>query len=46
MAELLRHENALHLDLRALSFRFVFDPPGPPKSATTSSATRPPARAR
>ncbi len=33
MAELLRHENALHLDLRALSFRFVFDPPGPPKSA-------------
>ncbi len=33
MAELLRHESALHPDLQALSFRFVFDPPGPPKSA-------------
>jgi len=30
---LLRHENDLHLDLRTLSFRFVFDPPGPPKPA-------------
>jgi glutathione S-transferase len=32
LAELLRHEDDLHLDLRALSFRFVFAPPGPPKS--------------
>jgi glutathione S-transferase len=32
MAELLRHEDNLHLDLRALSFKFVFAPPGPPKS--------------
>ncbi len=30
---LLKHENDLHLDLRAISFRFVFNPPGPPKSA-------------
>lgn len=30
---LLRHENDLHLDLRALSFRFVFNPPKEPKSA-------------
>jgi glutathione S-transferase len=30
--ELLRHEDDLHLDLRALSFRFVFAPPGPPKT--------------
>jgi glutathione S-transferase len=30
---LLRHENELHLDLRALSFRFVFNPPDEPKSA-------------
>jgi glutathione S-transferase len=29
---LLRHEDDLHLDLRALSFRFVFDPPSSPKS--------------
>jgi glutathione S-transferase len=29
---LLQHENNLHLDLRTLSFRFVFNPPGPPKS--------------
>ena len=29
---LLQHENNLHLDLRTLSFRFVFSPPGPPKS--------------
>src|ERR1700735_5438883 len=27
------HENNLHLDLRTLSFRFVFAPPGPPKPA-------------
>jgi glutathione S-transferase len=33
VAALLRHENDLHLDLRTLSFRFVFDPPGPPKPA-------------
>jgi glutathione S-transferase len=31
--DLLAYENDLHLDLRALSFRFVFNPPGPPKSA-------------
>jgi glutathione S-transferase len=30
---LLRHEDDLHLDLRTLSFRFVFNPPGPPKPA-------------
>jgi glutathione S-transferase len=30
---LLRHEDDLHLDLRTLSFRFVFAPPGPPKPA-------------
>lgn len=29
---LLKHENDLHLALRSLSFRFVFNPPGPPKS--------------
>ena len=28
---LLKHEDDLHLDLRTLSFRFVFAPPGPPK---------------
>ena len=32
VATLLRHEDDLHLDLRTLSFRFVFAPPGPPKS--------------
>ena len=30
-AALLELEDKLHLDLRALSFRFVFNPPGPPK---------------
>lgn len=30
---LLRHEDDLHLDLRTLSFRFVFDRRGPAKSA-------------
>jgi len=30
---LLKHEDDLHLDLRTLSFRFVFARPGPPKSA-------------
>jgi glutathione S-transferase len=33
VATLLKHEDDLHLDLRTLSFRFVFDPPGPPKPA-------------
>ena len=33
MAALLKHEDDLHLDLRTLSFRFVFAPPGPPKPA-------------
>jgi glutathione S-transferase len=32
VAGLLKHEDDLHLDLRNLSFRFVFNPPGPPKS--------------
>jgi glutathione S-transferase len=32
MAALLKHEDDLHFDLRALSFRFVFAPPVPPKS--------------
>src|SRR3954463_673921 len=33
VAALLQHEDDLHLDLRTLSFRFVFNPPGPPKPA-------------
>ena len=33
VAALLRHEDDLHLDLRTLSFRYVFAPPGPPKPA-------------
>jgi glutathione S-transferase len=33
VAALLKHEDDLHVDLRTLSFRFVFAPPGPPKSA-------------
>src|SRR5215471_4904304 len=33
VAALLKHEDDLHLDLRTLIFRFVFDPPGPPKPA-------------
>jgi glutathione S-transferase len=33
VSNLLRHEDDLHMDLRTLSFRFVFAPPGPPKSA-------------
>lgn len=32
-ATLLELEDKMHLDLRALSFRFVFNPPGPPKGA-------------
>ena len=31
VAVLLKHEDDLHLDLRTLSFRFVFARPGPPK---------------
>lgn len=45
-ATLLKHEDDLHLDLRTLSFRFVFAPPKPPKSpedlkryATSGSGT-------
>src|ERR1700730_8254755 len=33
VVSLLKHEDDLHLDMRTLSFRFVFAPPGPPKSA-------------
>ncbi len=33
VAALLKHEDDLHLDLRTLSFRFVFNPSGPPKPA-------------
>ncbi len=33
VARLLKIEDDLHLDLRALSFRFVFNPPEPPKSS-------------
>jgi glutathione S-transferase len=33
VAALLKHEGDLHLDLRTLSFRFVFNPPGPPKTS-------------
>ncbi len=33
VAALLKHEDDLHLDLRTLSFRFVFAPLGPPKPA-------------
>src|SRR5271166_6413608 len=33
VAALLKHEDDLHLDLRTLSFRFVFAPSGPPKPA-------------
>ena len=33
VAALLRHEDDLHIDLRTLSFRFVFAPAGPPKPA-------------
>jgi ganglioside-induced differentiation-associated protein 1 len=31
VAALLKHEDDLHLDLRTLSFRFVFNPPGLPE---------------
>jgi glutathione S-transferase len=33
VSALLKHEDDLHLDLRTLSFKFVFAPPGPPKPA-------------
>src|SRR5271156_756193 len=33
VAALLKHEDDLHLDLRTLSFHFVFAPPSPPKPA-------------
>jgi glutathione S-transferase len=33
VARLLKLEDDMHLDLRALSFRFVFNPPSPPKLA-------------
>src|SRR5436853_2629011 len=33
VAALLKHEDDLHLDLRTLSFRFVFNRQGPPKPA-------------
>ena len=33
VSALLQHEDDLHLDLRTLSFRFVFNPTGPPKPA-------------
>jgi len=37
VAALLKHEDDLHLDLRTLSFRFVFAPPGPPIVFTASA---------
>ena len=40
VAALLKHEDDLHLDLRTLSFRFVFDPPGPPKPAEALAELR------
>jgi glutathione S-transferase len=46
VSKLLRHEDDLHIDIRTLSFRFIFAPPKPPKSpedlkmyATASSGT-------
>jgi glutathione S-transferase len=40
VASLLHHEDDLHLDLRTLSFRFVFAPPGPPKSTAALESYR------
>jgi len=40
VAALLKHEDDLHLDLRILSFRFVFAPPGPPKPAAALQSYR------
>src|ERR1700727_3009009 len=34
VAKLLRHEDDLHLDIRTLSFRFVFNPDRPRKSTS------------
>ena len=42
VAALLKHEDDLHLDLRTLSFRFVFAPPGPPKSGRGAGELRRP----
>ena len=35
IGRLLKHEDDLHMDLRNLSLRFVFAPPGPPKTEET-----------
>lgn len=40
LAALLKHEDDLHLDLRTLSFRFVFAPPGAPKPAAALESYR------
>lgn len=40
IAELLEHEDNLHLDLRTLSFRFAFGRKGPPKSAEALASYR------
>jgi glutathione S-transferase len=40
MARMLRHENALHLDLRTLSFRFLYNRMGSPKSLEILDAFR------
>jgi glutathione S-transferase len=40
IAALLKHEDDLHLDLRTLSFRFVFAPPGPPKPVAALESYR------
>jgi glutathione S-transferase len=40
VSALLKHEDDLHLDLRTLSFRFVFAPPGPPKPAAALQSYR------
>ncbi|MGC1778583.1 MAG: glutathione S-transferase family protein [Xanthobacteraceae bacterium] len=40
VAALLKHEDDLHLDLRTLSFRFVFAPPGPPKPVAALESYR------
>ena len=45
VAALLKHEDDLHLDLRTLSFRFVFAPPGPPKPEAALAAISPTAAA-
>lgn len=40
IAELLEHEDNLHLDLRTLSFRFAFGRKGPPKPAEALASYR------